>query len=535
MPLRHNKLSDNVIISVVDLACCSIVSKLRTTSNIRLMLQELIIWIKALPWDSIVKVGTVFYVLFAIAVCIAILMNARSGSKALAYITLIVLVPILGILFYLSFGINYRKAKIYTRKILEDDRLSNLVQQILEQQFREVSLEHKGDLDYFYPLAKMVQEDARNFFSDDNQIDLLINGEQKFERLIKDLENAKEHIHMQYYIYENDEIGNQIADVLIRKHKEGVAVRFIYDDFGASSIRKTIVRRLRDAGVPCYPFYKIRLIFLANRLNYRNHRKIVIIDKLIGYVGGINVADKYINRPGSQQYWRDTHLRIEGMSTLSLQMVFLSDWQFCTDQDIENIGDYFPRRLSEEDQSGSDKVVQIIASGPDSKYPSILFAINRAILLSKKKVWLTTPYFIPDETLTDALIMASLSGIDVKLLVPMDSDSAFVNTCASSHYEEMLEAGVEIYRYKKGFVHAKTMVCDDKIAFVGTANLDQRSFDLNFEVNAIVYNRDVAHQLTQAFLKDLEDAEEIVYEEWLARPRWKRLIERVLYLFSPLM
>lgn len=500
------------------------------------MWQEWLFWIKGLPWDSIVKVGTVIYVLFAVAVCLTILMNARSGSKALAYITLIVLVPFLGIIFYLSFGINYRKNKIYTRKILEDERLASIVQQILEQQFREVSLEHKGDLDYFYPLAKMVQEDARNFFSDSNQIELLINGEQKFERLLEDLENAKEHIHIQYYIYENDLIGNKIADILIRKHREGVAVRFIYDDFGASSIRKTIVKRLRAAGVPTYPFYKIKLIFLANRLNYRNHRKIVIIDRLIGYVGGINVADKYINNGNKQHYWRDTHLRIEGMSTLSLQMVFLSDWQFCTDESIENIGDYFPRKLSDEDHPAAcDKVVQIISSGPDSNYPSILFAINRAILLSKKKVWLTTPYFIPEETLTDALIMASLSGIEVKLLVPMASDSAFVNTCATSHYEEMLEAGVQIYRYKKGFIHAKTMVCDNKIAFVGTANLDQRSFDLNFEVNAIVYNREVAQELSTAFLNDLKDAEEILYEDWVQRPKWKRLLERVLYLFSPLM
>lgn len=498
------------------------------------MIDEVIHWIQALPWKTILKIGSILYALLAIGISLMILMNARSGSKALAYLALIALVPILGIIFYLSFGINYRKNKIYTRKILQDDRLSALIQNALNQRFKEVSLEHKADLEYFYPLAKMIQEDARNIFSDDNRVDVLINGEQKFPRLLEDLRNAKEHIHIQYYIYDNDVIGNEIADILIEKHKAGVEVKFIYDDFGASSIRKTLVRRLNAAGVPNYPFYKIKLIALANRLNYRNHRKIVVIDNKVGYVGGINVADKYINQEKSKGYWRDTHLRIEGLSVLSLQMIFLGDWQFCADENIENITKYFPRNNFSGNEYG-DKVVQVISSGPDSNYPSILFALNRAILLSKKSVWLTTPYFIPEETLTDALIMASLSGVDIKLLVPMHSDSAFVNTCASSHYEEMLEAGVEIYRYTKGFVHAKTMVCDDKIAFVGTANLDQRSFDLNFEVNAVVYNKELAQQLSNAFMEDLKHAEKLEYSDWMQRPRWRRLVERVLYLFSPLM
>lgn len=498
------------------------------------MVDEIIHWIQALPWKTILKIGSILYALLAIGISLMILMNARSGSKALAYLALIALVPILGIIFYLSFGINYRKNKIYTRKILQDDRLSALIQNALNQRFKEVSLEHKADLEYFYPLAKMIQEDARNIFSDDNHVDVLINGEQKFPRLLEDLRNAQEHIHIQYYIYDNDVIGNEIADILIEKHQAGVEVKFIYDDFGASSIRKTLVRRLKAAGVPNYPFYKIKLIALANRLNYRNHRKIVVIDNKVGYVGGINVADKYINQEKSKGYWRDTHLRIEGLSVLSLQMVFLGDWQFCADENIENITKYFPRNDLSGNEYG-DKVVQVISSGPDSNYPSILFALNRAILLSKKTVWLTTPYFIPEETLTDALIMASLSGVDIKLLVPMHSDSTFVNTCASSHYEEMLEAGVEIYRYTKGFVHAKTMVCDDKIAFVGTANLDQRSFDLNFEVNAVVYNKELAQQLSNAFMEDLRHAEKLEYSDWMQRPRWRRLVERVLYLFSPLM
>lgn len=497
------------------------------------MIHELILWWQALPWDSFLRIASILYVLLAIAVSMVVLMNARSGPKALAYLALIALVPVLGIIFYFSFGVNYRKNKIYTKKILEDDRLANIVQTALDQRFKETIIEHREDIGYFYPLAKMIQEDARNYFSADNDLELLNNGEEKFPRLLEDLRNAQTHIHMEYYIFENDRIGNEIADILIAKHKEGVQVKFIYDDFGSSSIRKTIVRRLNEAGVPNYPFYRIKLIVLANRLNYRNHRKIVIIDNEIAYVGGINVADKYINTGRDKHYWRDMHLRIQGLSVLSLQMVFLSDWQFCCNQGVDDIHQYFPKATAS--RSREDNVVQIISSGPDSNYPSILFALNRAILLSKKSVWLTTPYFIPDETLKASLIMARMSGLDVKLLLPYESDSVFVNMCVSAHFEEMLAAGIEIYRYQKGFIHSKMMVCDEKIAFIGTANLDQRSFDLNFEVNALVYNQEFAQKLSQTFLNDLKDAEQLHLEQWKQRPRWRRLTERVLYLFSPLM
>lgn len=498
------------------------------------MFNSILEWFHSLPWHIIFKVGYWLYVLLIIVVSTEIILNARSVSKALAYLAVIALLPIVGVVFYLSFGINYRKRKMYSRKIWKDTRLANLVEKQLEQQFKSTSLEHVRDISYFFPLAKMIQNDAKNIFSSGNKVSLLLNGEAKFPQILADLRNAKDHIHIEYYIFEDDGIGNEIAEILIQKHKEGVEVKFIYDDFGSSSIRHTLIYRLNEAGVPNFPFYKIKWLALANRLNYRNHRKIVIIDRTIGYVGGINVSDKYINKgQENHQFWRDTHLRLEGLAVLNLQIVFLSDWQFCSDSDIEDITQFFPKEKEHFDFG--DELVQVVASGPDSNFPSILFAINRAILLSKKSVWITTPYFIPDETLTNALTMAALSGLDVRLLVPGISDSRFVNSCASSHYEELLEIGVRIFRYQKGFVHAKTMICDSRVAFIGTANLDQRSFDLNFEVNAVVYNVNLAQELETAFLNDLESAEEIDLARWLQRPVWKRLTGKVLNLFSPLM
>ena len=315
----------------------------------------------------------------------------------------------------------------------------------------------------------------------------MVNGEAKFPDVFESLRSAKHHIHIEYYIYENDTIGNELAQILIEKAKEGVEVRFIYDDFGSSGIRKNIAHQLREAGVEAYPFYKIKLIMLANRMNYRNHRKIIVVDGTIGYIGGINVSDKYINNDKDDKlYWRDTHLKIVGNSVFNLQTIFLADWNFCANQKIRYSSNYFPEK-SEAEHYGNH-LVQIVSSGPDSKYPKIKYTLIQAILSAEKEICITTPYFIPDKSFLEAINIAALSGIEVKLLVPTRSDSFIVNTTSQSNFQELLDVGVKIYSYDKGFVHAKTMVCDQKVAIIGTANFDNRSLDLNFEINAIVFD-----------------------------------------------
>lgn len=320
---------------------------------------------------------------------------------------------------------------------------------------------------------------------------------------------------------------------MIEKAKEGIEVRFIYDDFGSASIRKSLVKRLRNNGVKAFPFYKIKLIKLASRLNYRNHRKIIVIDGRISFVGGINISDKYSNAAtGNKLYWRDTHLKIEGDSTAILQHIFIGDRNYCADKKLKITDQYFPK-IGELD--GETQNIQIVSSGPDSDRPSIYYAIIKAIQSAKKEILLTSPYFIPGETIIDSMKMAALSGVEVKLLVPGISDSYLVNAAAKSYYTQLLKAGVQIYLYKKGFVHAKTMVADRALAIVGTANLDYRSFDLNFEVNAVVYDDQLAEELAFNFENDLLHSEEIDIQSWLNRPKYIQLIEKIVRLISPML
>lgn len=458
-------------------------------------------------------------------------MLSETPSKSLAYLLLVIMFPVIGIFFYLSVGFNYRKRKLYRKKLEIDEHTYPELETKVFDYSQMVVSKRKEQLGHYFPLANLRSD--KMLISANNKVELLINGEKKFPSVLEDLRNAKHHIHLEYYIYENDTIGNEIADILIKKTQEGVKVRFIYDDFGSQGIRRKFVRNLRNAGIETVPFYKINLIQFANRLNYRNHRKIIVIDGEIGYLGGINVSDKYINDKNTKLYWRDTHLKITGISVLNLQFIFLTDWNFCSKQNIGFTEDYFP--LENRHKEFGNQLAQIIASGPDSDYQNTMYSLMQSIMLAKNELLITTPYFIPDKSFIDALKIAALSGVDVKLLVPGISDSYIVNATSQSYYEELLVAGVKIYRYQKGFVHAKTLVCDRKIATVGTVNLDIRSFDLNFELNAVVFDENLALQLTDQFFNDLEDAVHLRLDEWKNRPLLQKFIEKTLQLFSSLM
>ncbi|HRP33834.1 MAG TPA: cardiolipin synthase [Agriterribacter sp.] len=480
-------------------------------------------------------IAEIVYIIVLVLVCLRIIYDTRSTTKTLAYLLLAIFVPFAGILFYFAFGINYRKRKMYSKKLMADDGLSQKLSEEIYRYSKETMDQSGADVKSNKELAVMLVKDSMSPLTAGNDVKLLINGEQKFPEVLKAIRKAQNHIHIEYYIYENDEIGAAIADALVQKAREGITVRFIYDDFGSRSIRKNIVPRLSAGGVQTLPFYKIKFMVFANRLNYRNHRKIIVIDGITAFVGGINVSDRYINsaNKSSRQYWRDTHLQIDGPGVMYLQYLFLCDWNFCSSDKLQPNAQFFPRTSFL--TANGNKVVQIAASGPDSDVPTILFSLLQAINLASEEILITTPYFIPGESLIDALMVAALGGIRVKLLVPGVSDSLLVNAAARSYYADLLKSGVEIYLYSKGFVHAKTLVADRKIAIVGTANMDYRSFDLNFEVNAIVYDRDIASELADVFHKDIADACIINVVEWISRPVWKKLPEKVARLVSPLL
>jgi len=483
---------------------------------------------------SLLLIIEILYVLIVIGVVVKIVYDTDNSIKAAAYILLTVLVPVIGMIVYFSVGLNYRKQSIYSKKLLVDKNRSDEIRKFIVGYRQRSSAEIENLFPNFYELNLLFPNSPLAFASNRNRAELLINGEQKFPELLKAIKAAKHHIHIEYYIYEDDQTGNEIADLLIKKAREGVEVRFIYDDFGSRSIRKTIVPRLIKNGVKAYPFYKIAFINFANRINYRNHRKIVIVDAECCFIGGINISDRYDNSRKNELYWRDTHLKVSGEAAWSLQNIFFADWNFCSNENLKPTGDYFKAHHKPDDADEMSRI-QIVSSGPDSKKPEILYSYLQLIGNAKKNVWITTPYFIPNKELLTAVEIAIRKGVDVRILVPGVSDSAIVNAVSKSHYLELLNAGAKIYLYEKGFVHAKTIVCDEEVSFVGTANLDHRSFELNFEVNAIIYDRRIAKELQKTFLNDLENSSQIDVSEWKNRSGFKQFFEKLLRLIAPLM
>jgi len=479
---------------------------------------------------STFNIITLVYFIIVAAVCIRILFSIHSTTKTMAYLLIALFLPVIGISFYMVFGINYWKKKRYAKKFLLDMDLLKSVEKDVPH-YKNSFVDHKEPaVQQNAELASLLVKDLGSPLTKNNRVKLLINGEQKFPELLSALQNAKHHIHLEYYIYEYDEIGTQIIELLIQKAKEGIQVRFIYDDFGSPSIKRKTEKRMRAAGMEIYPFHKVRFYLLANRYNYRNHKKIVVIDGCTAFVGGINISDRYINNKKNKLYWRDTHIRLDGSAVYYLQYLFITDWNFCCVKKVKPTAAYFA--VSPE---AENCYVQIAAGGPDSIQPSVLYSILQAIYLAKKEILITTPYFTPGDSVMHALSIAALSGLSVKLLVPGISDSKIVNAASKSNYSDLLQAGVEIYLYQKGFVHAKTMVTDGLLSVIGTANMDHRSFDLNFEVNALVYDTVIAEQMRKQFFEDLKQAKQINIKKWMARPLYRRLPEKLARLFSPVI
>jgi len=477
-------------------------------------------------------IAVIAYIFLVIVVCFRILYDTDSTSKTFAYLLVAILIPVIGMIIYFAVGGNYRRNKLYSKKIVNDNRL-------LAEIRNRIVLESEKSWDTGEPEVKSHKKLARLLLNDNsplsgnNEVKLLLNGENKFPEVIEALKAAQHHIHIEYYIFENDNIGNQVKDILIQKAQAGVQVRFIYDDFGSRSIRHSLVPELVAGGVEAFPFYKIFFVALSNRTNYRNHRKIIVVDGCTGFLGGINISDRYINDKVNQNpvFWRDTHVRINGPGVFYLQYLFICDWNFAANQHLKLVPDFFCTTKSNKGKA----IVQIAASGPDSSTPTIKLSLMEVLGMAQEEVLITTPYFIPGETMLDAITMACLSGVKVKLLVPLKSDSFIVNAAARSYYASVLDCGVEIYLYKKGFVHAKTIVADGQLAIIGSANMDHRSFELNFEVNSMIYDSKIAGELKAAFLNDIKDAQLINRAKWKKRTLFKQLPEKLCRLFSPLL
>jgi len=471
--------------------------------------------------NSIITIAIiVLYVYTLITTISVLLLENRNPVKSLSWVLVLLFLPVFGIVFYLIFGQNLRKQKLISRKTYRSvvgqpaNKPDELNENLMDtNQLNLVRLLHKNSDAYTYP---------------DNKIDVFSDGKSTFDAMFTAIRNAKNHIHIEFFIFGNDKISNKLRILLIHKARKGVRVRMIYDYWGSFFLSRIYLQSLIDAGVYVRPFLPFRLRFGRSKINYRNHRKLLIVDGEVGFTGGLNVADRYIfgNTLGR---WRDTFVRFEGSVVHGLQQLFLSDWYF-VERKLITDKKYFP-----EPKAFDTNLVQIVSSGPDTDWEAIMQGISAAIMSAKKYVYIHTPYFIPNEVLNNSIQMAAMSGVDIRLMVPTRSDSRLSDYCTWSYLGHILEAGVRVYRYKKGFLHSKAIVIDDYVSVVGSANLDERSFNQNFEANAFIFDEATALHLKQLFERDVENSEEITLDIWNNRKRTQKLKESFARLFSPLM
>lgn len=485
-------------------------------------------------WDLAFNLSHQWYwiVPFALAyigVILMILLENKNPTKSIAYIMLLALLPVLGLVVYYFFGRDYRKQRLFNLKGAVDSPVmeSFWTDHNAELEKRLDQTERKfGDL---IAPARLIFNQHQGFLTLNNKIKLLLNGEAKFPEVLSSLEQARHHIHMEYYVFSYDDVGKKVVEVLTRKAREGIEVRIIIDDFGSQKNRK-MVRRLRKSGVAVHRFMPVAFPFLA-QANFRNHRKIIVIDGRIGFEGGINLDERYQNNGKHKLYWRDTHIKIEGPLVNQLQLQFLLSWHFTAGKKFPFERPYFGNQFAIQDGAAAT----LVASGPDSPRPYCMEAILATINQAKLKIWIITPYFIPTDQIITALQIASSNGIDVKMILPGKSDSHIVKHASLSYLKPLLRSGIKIYFYDKGFSHAKTMTFDNQVAIIGTANMDTRSFYINFEIAAVIYDEKLCGEVDQSFVDDLGNSREVTYEEWSKRSIYNRLLDSVCRLLTPLL
>lgn len=467
-----------------------------------------------------------------IATVYTVLFERRDPVRAVSWIAVVVLLPGLGLFLFFFFGQSYRKQKIFNRKELGDLRQIDLLSERQINRIDEVAIsEVVAHLD----IVKLLLTNSKTVLTTSNSLEVLHNGDNTFSAIIQALKEAKKSIHMEYYIIEADNLGNEIADILCLKARSGVEVRLLYDDVGSWSLPRSFRRRLNDAGVELVKFMPVVFPWLTSKANYRNHRKIIVIDGLIGFTGGLNIADRYIHGSTKGKWkgiWRDTHMKIEGEAVRMLQITFITDWYFSSHKFLSDRTKYFPEQPA---KRTAGVAMQIALSGPDSDYASIMQAFFAAIARAKRYIYISTPYFLPGEALLTALKVAALSGIDVRIMLPEHSDALLVHWASRSYFTELLEAKVGVYLYRKGFNHSKLMIIDSTFSSIGSANMDARSFEDNFEVTAMIYNQQVAEELEITFLGDLQHSRRLTLHGWEGRKQKDNFKEAAARLFSPLL
>lgn len=459
-----------------------------------------------------------------------IFLERKDPAATWAWLMVLTLLPFFGFMLYLLLGQNLKKQKIFDTKT-EDDKM--LYRKSLEQ-IKE--LEDCKELDFcrydssYQDSIQMHLLSSHAVYSKNNHVDIFTDGKEKFDQLMEDIEGAKNHIHMLYYIIKDDNLSHKLMEALTRKAKEGVTVRLLFDSLGSRHLSKKVIKEFENAGGKYATFFPAKIPVLSLRINYRNHRKIAIFDGKCGYVGGFNIGDEYLGLDKKFGYWRDNHLRIKGNAVQSMQIRFVSDWNHSSDEKINYEKIYYPT-LSVKGNTG----IQMVASGPDSDEMYIKYGYLKMIMSAKKSIYIQTPYFVPDQSFMEALKIAALSGVEVNIMIPNKPDHIFIYWASYSYIGELLRSGVKAYTYEGGFLHAKTVIIDEEISSVGTANIDIRSFQLNFEINAFVYDETVASSLTYFFKEDLKQCKVMNQERYDQRSNIIKIKESIARLLSPIL
>jgi cardiolipin synthase len=461
---------------------------------------------------------------------IVIFLERKDPTATLAWVLVLLIFPGFGFLLYLLLAQNFSRKQLFIMKVYAKKTFGDYIK-VQKELFSTGGLVFNDkNIENYKDLIKMNLFYYGFSYTQNNEIVIYTDGERKFQELFNSIENAKDHIHMEYYIIRNDDLGNKLLNLLSKKAKEGVEVRLLYDSVGGRQISKDKIEKLKGSGVKVAVFFASTVPFINFKINYRNHRKIVVIDGIVGFVGGFNVGNEYMGLNNKIGYWRDTHLKIRGDAVIDLQTRFFLDWSHASKQELMFLPKYFP------DNRIQGKVgIQIISSGPDKSDEVIKSNYVKMINSAKKSILIQTPYFIPDASVFEAIKIAAASGVDVRIMIPCKPDHPFVYWATYWYCGGLLKYGVKVYIYEYGFLHAKTLVIDGTVASVGTANFDVRSFKLNFECNAIIYDTKTSQMLYDIFMDDLNYSMELTRELYLERGVLIRFKESVCRLLAPLL
>lgn len=465
----------------------------------------------------------VVYTLVIVGTMITVLMDNRQPAKTMAWLLVLAFIPLLGIVLYFFFGQNTRKERVISQRSLDQLTKRSMLEYV-EQKSLRVPPVHRT-------LVQLFANQNMSLPFKDNEVDIYTSGYDFFPVLLQEIGKARDHIHLDVFIFEDDPLGQLVADALIDKARQGVEVRVIYDDVGSWKVRNRFFERMREAGIDVHAFMPVKFPMFTGKVNYRNHRKLCVIDGQVGFIGGMNIAMRYVKGRAGQP-WRDTHLRVQGGAVYAIQCAFLVDWYF-VDRTLITSRRYYPSfRYPIE----NDCLAQVVTSSPVSPWPDIMQGYVRILLSAKQYVYMETPYFLPTEIILFALRTAALAGVDVRLMMPLKGDAKLVEWASRSYVAEVLEAGVKVYYYKVGFNHSKLLVSDDSLCTCGSSNIDFRSFENDFEANVFFYDSDMALRMKAVFMNDMAHCVLLnAVKKAPRRPFLQKLWESLVRMLSPLL